>query len=203
MERKPTSGSYSVSASLTPLLDLIVERAGMDGVWTVSSGEILERTGISAADYYRVMYGLRSRITFSDGIDGFSDATAGELVTLLEAFFGDEAEKTLSAEGLFLPHIRRVEATDIFIAEVQRVSHEHRVDYDTFWRMVEVFRDFGRAFSVYLDEYFPTDRLITAAAEIFRDRVHGYRLHVETCGGIPSASFHPPHSGQKRAFQLA
>lgn len=153
--------------SLDSIISLILSHVEPDGRWSVATDELISAGGVPLQDFYGTMYRLDRRVGFSEGLRGFSEETAGELVTLLEAFYGDRTEAAFTDAGLFLPHEHRLELMELLLSEAGAACSRHTLELETFWEMVRVFGSFRKAVDTYLEEYLKPDAVIEAAADAF------------------------------------
>ena len=69
---------------LTALVKRLTELIDDTGAWNISSEEVLALLGVDPVLFWRSVHGVRDRIGFADAIDGWSQDTAGDLVTVLD-----------------------------------------------------------------------------------------------------------------------
>lgn len=141
--------------------------------------ELSSLTGIPATDLYSAAYRLGDKVNFSDAVDGFSNETVGELLTLLEEFHETDIEATFTDYGVFLPHERRLELMANFMAVVQHEARLHEIDQDSFVAMLLHFKSFESSFQTYIEEFFDLEAAIDKTAQFYR----------RTCK-LPQAAFH-------------
>lgn len=180
----PEGRDWRVWKAVRPLADCAAElslRAEEDGRWHIRIEELAEYIGIPETELYSTAYRLGEKVTFSDAVDGFSDETVGELVTLLEELAendraGTERRDTPATDvealftdaGIFLPHDRRLELMANFLAVVQHEARTHEIDQDTFVAMLLHFKSFEQSFETYVDEYFDLDAAMEKTALFYR-----------------------------------
>jgi hypothetical protein len=143
--------------SLDCIISMICSRMTGAGFWSIKTDELIELLSIDRAEFYRIMYGLKDRIYFSDAIDSFSDDTIADLMTVLEGLSIRGVEKSFSRAGLFLDQSARIELMDILLTGANRSVCEHSPDYETFEAMMRVEGTFQKAFDCYTREYFSID----------------------------------------------
>jgi hypothetical protein len=88
--------------NLTPLIERISTLAEEAGQWSISSEDAAVLLGVDPVRYWRTVRDVQDRIAYPDAIDGWSQETVGDLVTVLERLFGPAAEKEMTRAGLFL-----------------------------------------------------------------------------------------------------
>lgn len=135
--------------------------------WCISTDDLIARLGVDPTLFYRLLYELQNRIYFTDAIDGFTPDNAGDLVTVLESFFGSTTEETLARAGLFLPHLYRIELMACFFDCVQNFLRSHVVQYEEFESLLERKNRFEAAFDDYLRMHVSIDALIESAFTLF------------------------------------
>lgn len=159
--------------------DELRTRAADDGHWRLTIGELSDLTGIAETEIYSTAYRLGDRVNFSDAVDGFTDETVGDLVTVLEDLYEGEVESAFTEAGVFIPHDRRLDLMANFLALVQNEAGDHAVDQDTFLAMMLHFRSFEESFHTYVREFFDLDGAMDRAAEFYR-----------RTNELPAAAFH-------------
>jgi len=150
-------------------LDRLVERisrlADADGSWSIRSDDVARLAGIDAVTFWREVNGLRHRISFGEAIDGFTQDTVGDLVTVLERLVGDGAEEALRLAGIFLPHERGVELVAQLLHAARRFSALHDIRTDDLAGMIRHARGVRGAIDLYLDEHADLEALLRECAE--------------------------------------
>lgn len=157
---------------LSALVDLLSDRIDDTGAWTLDADELREALGTPPVPYWRALHALRSRIAFSDAVDGFSQDSIGDLVTLLEELAGPEAEETLARAGLFLPHELGVELTESLLSAFGRFCAGHEIRTEELAAMLRHAGEARGGIAIYLGEYVDREATIEACAESFQER-HG------------------------------
>ena len=157
---------------LSTLVDLLSARVDDTGAWSLTSDELLAALGVPPVPFWRAVHALRTRISFSDAVDGFSQDTVGDLVTLLETLLGSEAEEALAGAGLFVPHELGIELTEALLTDIGRFCAAHALRTDELAAMVRHAGSVRGAVSTYLGEYVDREALIEGCAEAFLTR-HG------------------------------
>ncbi len=162
----------SAEQGLSALAARLSELADPAGCWTIRSDEVIRLVGADPVRFWREMNGLRHRICFGEAIDGFTQDTVGDLVTVLEHVVGDGAEEALRRSGLFMPHGPGVELTEQLLHAAHRFSAVHGIDADEFLAMVRHAGSVRGAIGIYLGEHADVEGLIDSCAQSFR-AMHG------------------------------
>ena len=84
----------------------------------------------------------------------------GDLVTVLERFYGDDAVAVMARTGLYLPHSVRIELMEVLLRCVDDSLENHITDFISFKAMLRVYGDYDTAVRRYLDENFTLEPLI-------------------------------------------
>lgn len=157
---------------LQPGLSLLVlritARAEDTGDWAVSSEEVMEALGVTPEQFWRAVHGARNRIAFPDAIDGYTQETVGDLVTVLETLAGQNAEEVLVKAGLFIPHRLGVELAAQFLQDAGRFAAAHVVRREELSAMHRHAGSVRGAVEIYVNEYADLDALREISAESFR-----------------------------------
>jgi hypothetical protein len=162
----------SAEQGLSALAARLAELADPTGCWTIRSEEVIRLVGADPVRFWREMNGLRHRISFGEAIDGFTQDTVGDLVTVLEHVVGDGAEEALRRSGLFMPHGPGVELTEQLLHAAHRFSAVHEIYADEFLAMVRHAGSVRAAIGIYLGEHADVEGLIDSCAQSFR-AMHG------------------------------
>jgi hypothetical protein len=162
------------------LADLIDD----SGAWWVSSEEVLALLGVDPVLFWRSVHGVRDRIGFADAIDGWSQETAGDLVTVLESIYGHRAEEALTRAGLFVPWSLGVGLIEELLFRARRLSAAHELRTDELEAMVRHAGSVRGAIEIYFDEYVDIGALIDACADSFR-----IMEELPVVGGVTAAAF--------------
>jgi len=149
------------------LANRISRLADSEGRWSIDSDEVARLVGADPVTFWREVNGLRHRISFGEAIDGFTQDTVGDLVTVLERLVGDGAEETLHLAGIFLPHEHGVELVAQFLHAARRFSALHDIRTDDLAGMVRHARSVRGAIDLYLDEHADLEALIQECAEAY------------------------------------
>ena len=99
----------------------------------------------------------------SDAIMGFSSQNVGDLITVLEKFYGAAAEQFFTRAGLFIPHELRVNLLDSLLSCSHGRVIQHDFDFTCFKAMLDVFKNFQEALRTYCAEFFGLDGIIKQA----------------------------------------
>ena len=162
----------SGAAALSALAERISSLADPAGCWTIRSEEVARLVGADPVRFWREANSLRHRISFGEAIDGFSQDTVGDLVTVLEHLVGDGAEEALRRAGLFLPHRFGVELTDQLLHAARRFAAAHEIRTDELLAMIRHAGSVRAAIGIYFGEYVDLEGLVASCAESFR-AMHG------------------------------
>ncbi|MGO9308328.1 MAG: J domain-containing protein [Spirochaetia bacterium] len=166
----------------------LVERLGnlVDdlGAWSISSEEVLTLLRVDPVVFWRSVHGVRDRIGFADAIDGWSQETAGDLVTVLESIYGRRAEQALTRAGLFVPWSLGVGLIEELLFRARRFSAAHKPRTDELEAMVRHAGSVRGAVEIYLDAHVDLDALIVECADSFRIME---KLHP--IGGVTAAAW--------------
>ncbi len=153
-------------------LALLIERLTMDceetGGWTLTSDETARLLGLDPVTFWRTVHGLRDRIGFADAIDGWTQDTMGDLVTVLESLYGESVEKALASAGLFLPWATGVGLIEELLFRGRRFAAAHEIRQDELQSMLRHTGNVKKAVGIYLDTYVNAEALIDECAESFR-----------------------------------
>lgn len=161
-------GPSSARADFSPLVARISSLAGAAGCWTIPSEEVARLVGADPVRFWREVNGLRHRISFGEAIDGFTQETVGDLVTVLECLAGDGAEEALRRAGLFLPHEYGVGLTEELLYAARRFSATQEVRTEEFLGMIRHAGSVRAAIGIYLGEYTDVESLLAGCSESFR-----------------------------------
>jgi hypothetical protein len=165
-------GPSSARAALSALATRIAGLADPGGCWTIRSEEVARLVGADPVRFWREANSLRHRISFGEAIDGFTQDTVGDLVTVLEHLVGDGAEEALRRAGLFVPHRSGVELTDQLLHAARRFAAAHEIRTDDLRDMIRHAGSVRAAIGIYFGEYVDLEGLVASCAESFR-AMHG------------------------------
>lgn len=152
---------------LSSLVARICSLADSEGRWAIGPEEVARLVGADAVEFWRELNGLRHRISFGEAIDGFTQDTVGDLVTVLERLVGDGAEEALEQAGLFVPHERGVELTAHLLHAARRFSALHDIRTDDLAGMIRHGRSVRAAVELYLGEHVDLEALLRECAESY------------------------------------
>jgi len=153
---------------LTALVERLAELTDDSGAWSISSEEVLALLGVDPVLFWRSVHGVRDRIGFADAIDGWSQDTAGDLVTVLESIYGHRAEEALTRAGLFIPWSLGVGLIEELLFRARRLSAAHELRTDELEAMLRHTGSVRGAIEIYLDAHVDMDALIDGCADSFR-----------------------------------
>jgi hypothetical protein len=153
---------------LDALVDRLTTLTELDGAWSISSDEVLALLGVDPVVFWRAIHRVRDRIGFADAIDGWTQDTAGDLVTVLEGMYGSPAEARLTGAGLFVPWVLGVELLEELLSRAQRFSAAHELRTEELAAMLRHAGTVRGAVEIYLDEYADLEALIDGCADSFR-----------------------------------
>lgn len=151
------------------LIETIKKSASDASHWFVSTDDLISHLGVSQTRFYQALYELQGKIYFSDALDAFTPENAGDFVTVLENFFGDLTEQTLTRAGLFLPHHYRIELMECFFSSVHDFLGRHAIQYEEFEAILNRTIEFNQVFEVYLRKYILIASLIESAFVLFNE----------------------------------
>lgn len=155
------------SGGLDAVVHLISSRVDEEGNWSICSDELIAALDIDPVLFWRAVHALRDRIAFSEAVDGFSQDSAGDLVTVLERVAGPQAEEALTRAGLFLPHALRVELMEELFSRVERFVSAHRPMEVELAAMIGYAGSVNDAIGIYFGEHVDLDTLIDECGEFF------------------------------------
>lgn len=154
--------------TLTPLIEHISTLADDEGRWSITSDEAAALLGVQLVKYWRTVRDVQDRIAYADAIDGWSQETVGDLVTVMERLFGPGAEGEMTRAGLFLPFALGIELIEELTFRARRMGAAHVVRADELTAMIRYTGGVRAAIEIYLDEYTDVDALVDGSAESFR-----------------------------------
>ncbi len=157
---------------MTALIERLCELSDPDGCWSIPSDEVAKLLSVEPVRFWRAVHGVRDRISFSEAIDGWTQDTVGDLVTVLENLGRADAEKRLAQAGLFQSYELGVELLDEITFRARRLAAAHDIRWDELSAMLRHTGSARGAIRIYLDEHVDLDELLRAGAEWFQ-AVHG------------------------------
>lgn len=160
----------------TPNIAALVERLSAllddDGRWKISAEEAAGLLGSDRVDFWRAVNAVKDRISFSDAIDGWTQDTVGDLVTVLEQLAGKGPESDMTRAGLFISHELGVELIEELLWKARSFAAAHEIRSDELAAMLRHAGSVRKAVRMYLESCADVDALIEAGAESFRV-IHG------------------------------
>jgi hypothetical protein len=154
------------------------------GAWSITSDEVLALLAVDPVLFWRSVHGVRDRIGFADAIDGWSQDTMGDLVTVLESIYGHRAEEALTRAGLFIPWSLGVGLIEELLFRARRLAAAHAVRTDELEAMLRHTGSVRGAIEIYLDAHVDIDALIHGCADSFRIMEELPRI-----GGVTTAAW--------------
>jgi hypothetical protein len=158
----------SAGVDISPLVACLSGLADPAGCWTIRSEEVVRLVGADPVRFWREVNALRNRISFGDAIDGFSQDTVGDLVTVLERLLGPGAEAALTRAGLFLPYELGVQLADHLQYRARRFAAAHEICAEDLDGMVRHAGSVRAAIGIYLETHVDLDVILESCAESFR-----------------------------------
>lgn len=149
------------------LAQFISSRVDHEGRWSLTSDEAIARLGLDPVEFWRAAHGLRNRVGFLDAVDGFTQDTVGDLVTIAETRFGPEAEEALSRAGVFIAHPQRLELMEGLFSRAEDFAEAHEIIDEELSSMIRFAGSIGMALPIYFDEHADLGRLIDETAGAF------------------------------------
>ena len=131
---------------LDPLILAITESSDDEGRWEISSDQVQRLLAVDRTSFWRAAYELRDRIAFGDAIDGWSDDSVGNLVTVLERLLGPTTERDMARAGLFIPHEWGVELSEDLLARARRFSAGHEIHH--LEKALDAFKKVGKKYNI-------------------------------------------------------
>jgi hypothetical protein len=151
------------------LAQFISSRIDPEGRWSLTSDEAIARLGLDPVDFWRAAHLLRNRVGFLDAVDGFTQDTVGDLVTITETVFGSEAEEALSRAGAFIAHPQRLELMEGLFSRAEGFAEAHQIIDEELASMIRFGGSIGMALPIYFDEHADLSRFIEETAEAFAE----------------------------------
>jgi hypothetical protein len=127
---------------------------------------------LEPVSFWRVVHAVRDRISFSEAIDGWTQDTVGDLVTVLEVITGGDAEKLLTRAGLFLPYTLGIELIEEVLFQARRMAVAHDIRSEDLAAMLRHTHNVRAGIDIYLEEHIDLDDLLRASVESFQ-ALHG------------------------------
>ncbi len=169
-------------------LAALIERLTSDcedtGTWSLSPEETARLLGVDPVTFWRTIHGVRERIGFADAIDGWTQDTMGDLVTVLESLYGGAAEEALARAGLFVPWSTGVGLIEEVLFQGRRFAAAHQIRTDELESMLRHAGSVRKAVGIYLSMHVDIRSIIDECAESFRV------LHeLPPVGGVTAAAW--------------
>jgi hypothetical protein len=139
-----------------------------DGEWRITPEELAAVLGLDQVTLWRTVYGAKDRVGFADAIDGWTQETVGDLVTVLETLYGGDAEKQLTRAGLFLPWSLGIGMIEELLFRCRRYAAAHEVRTDELESMLHHAGSVKKAVGIYLEVHLDIEPLVDECAESFR-----------------------------------
>ena len=169
---------------LTAFVEQLTDLIDDSGNWSISSDEVLALLGVEPVLFWRSVHAVRDRIGFADAIDGWSQDTAGDLVTVLESIYGQRAEEALTRAGVFIPWSLGVGLIEELLFRARRLAAAHEPVTDELEAMLRHTGSVRGAIAIYLEEHVDVESLIDGCADSFR-----VLEELPAVGGITSAAW--------------
>jgi len=150
------------------LTHAIAAGADDEGRWAVTAEHVERLTGVERARFWRGAFEVRDRIAFGDAIDGWSNDSVGDLVTVLEKLMGPAAEEEMVRAGLFVPHEWGVELSEDLLGRARRFSAAHEIRSEEWAAMLRYKNSVAAALPLYFGECVSVDGLVAGGAEAYQ-----------------------------------
>jgi len=154
-----------LSALTRHLADSVAETGGQ---WKISPEQLATLLGLDQVTLWRTVHAARDRIGFADAVDGWTQDTVGDLLTVLEALYGAQAEQELTRAGLFLPWSLGIGLIEELLFRCRRYAAAHPVATDELESMLRHTASVGKSISIYLAAHVDVEPLVDECAESFR-----------------------------------
>jgi hypothetical protein len=153
---------------LAVLVEELANLCDDTGTWSIRSEEVAVLLGVDPVRFWRTVHELRDRIGFADAIDGWTQETAGDLVTVLESLYGRAAEEAMTRAGLFMPWNLGVDLIEELLFRGRRLCAAHELHEDELEAMLHHTGSVRKAIDIYLNAHVDVDALVDGCAESFR-----------------------------------
>jgi hypothetical protein len=153
---------------MTALVERLCELSDGEGRWRISAEEVAKLLAVEPVRFWRALHGVRNRISFSDAIDGWTQDTVGDLVTVLENLLGAGTEEELTRAGLFLPYALGIELIEEVMFQARRMAAAHNIRNDEFAAMLRHAGNVSRAIAIYFQEHVDLDELLRVSIDSFQ-----------------------------------
>ena len=139
-----------------------------DGKWKLSPEQLAALLGLDHVTLWRTIHGARDRIGFADAVDGWTQDTVGDLVTVLETLYGASAEQELTRAGLFLPWSLGIGLAEELLFRSRQYAAAHEVRTDELEAMLRHTGSVRKSLGIYLETHVDVEPLIDECAQSFR-----------------------------------
>jgi hypothetical protein len=153
---------------LSALVEQLGEHAAAAEGWRMTPDELIALLRVEPVRFWRALHEARDKIFFSDAIDGWSQDTLGEMVTVVERLGGEGVEEKLTRAGLFIPYAVGIELIDMLHFRARRLAAAHIVLTEELAGMLRHKGSVRAAVAIYLETYVDLAALIEDCAESFR-----------------------------------
>lgn len=153
---------------LAAMVERLADLCDDTGAWSIRSEELAALLGVDPVRFWRTVHDVRDKIGFADAIDGWTQDTVGDLVTVLEALYGREAEEAMTRAGLFMPWTLGVDLIEELLFRARRLSAAHELREDELEAMLRHTGSVRKAIDIYLDAHVDLAALVDGCAESFR-----------------------------------
>jgi len=153
---------------LAALIDHLVDSREESGEWSISPEQVAALLGLDQVTLWRTVHGARDRIVFADAVDGWTQDTVGDLVTVLESLYGPEVENQLTRAGLFLPWPLGIGLIEELLFRCRRYAAAHEVATDELESMLRHTGSVRKSVGIYLEAHVDIEPLVDECAESFR-----------------------------------
>lgn len=160
-------------------LDYLIARLQQDaataGTWSLTRDELMAALSIELSDFYTCIE-RSSNPLVSFATTSYNDGNVGAMVSLGEALGWSDAPERFWRAGLFVPVEIQIELQRRIIEIAEELLELHTIDYQSFGAMFDSFPQPAKAYSLYIEEFFPWADLRDRALEDVVER------HSETNG---------------------
>lgn len=153
---------------LTALIDHLANSRAESGQWSITPEQVAALLGLDQVTLWRTVYRARDRVGLADAIDGWTQDTVGDLVTVLESLYGPEVEKQLTGAGLFLPWPLGIGLIEELLFRCRRYAAAHEVRTDELESMLRHTGSVRKSVGIYLETHVDIEPLVDECAESFR-----------------------------------
>jgi hypothetical protein len=161
----------TLAGALGPLIARIDELERSEKPWSLRFEEVRGLLGVDTTTFHRHVYAAQqagNRLVGLDSVGGrFSQENVGELVSLLELFYGPGVEGPLERAGIFFSHPEQLEIMGAFLGMVGESLARPRLEEGEFSAMLATFGSFERARRVYREQYFPLEQFMEEAVRCY------------------------------------